>query len=77
MDANTRAMVSATLAEYGANLTEDDFIQRGDKPSQIKVLAMRGRLRFESGSGQRMAIGPIAAQAVRSFVESFWYWKKA
>lgn len=76
MDEKTRKLVADALAEYGADLTEEGFIRSNGKPSRIKVCALRGRLRIESDAGQLMASGPIAAQTIRSFVESFWFWTK-
>jgi len=69
-------LVKQALAAYGATLGESGVICRNEKATGVQVKA--GRVRFEStGSGRLLASGPVKAESVERFVESFWFWAKS
>lgn len=69
-------LVARALAAYGATLTAEDFIQKGDKATGVRVLVKGRRLRCETASGNLLFSGGIEERAVCAFVEGYWYWKK-
>lgn len=70
--------VNNALAAYGAAIGVGGVIVRNDKATGVQVAVKRGRIRFEStNSGRLLASGPIKAQTVETFVESFWFWEKS
>lgn len=75
MNETDRQMVCAALAEFGAALSDDDVIVKGEKLTGVKVATKGKRLRFDDQkTGRCQASGPIDAASVRRFVTSFWYW---
>lgn len=68
-------MVNNALADYGAELTDDNFITKNGKATKILVVVKKGRLRFGSESGSHMS-GSVTGATVCAFVEKFWYWNK-
>lgn len=78
LSAEQRDEIRAALAIYGAQLTEDDRIAKGDKVLSVRLDVKGGRLRALSGDNV-LASYPAsrAAAGVSDFVEKFWYWKKA
>ena len=68
-------VVAAALRPYGASLTADGHIQKGDKVLSVRPVIKGNRLRME-GKGQLLASGPITEAFVQSFVEKFWFWEK-
>ena len=69
-------LVNQALSAYGASLNSDGFIQKGAKVFSVQATIKGQRLRLETAT-QLLASGPITAKTVESFVEKFWYWKKA
>lgn len=65
------------LVPYGAKLTEDDHIAKGDKVMSVKLEVKGGRLRVISGD-KLLASYPSSrlTKGVVDFVEKFWFWKK-
>jgi len=69
-------IVKQALAQYGATLTEASCIARSGKVNGVQAVIKGKRLRFEAGSGNLIASGPITTKFVESFVEKFWFWEK-
>lgn len=73
-------IVQQALAQYGAELTPEGYIKRGDKTSSVRAVVKGKRLRFEGRNSiddfHLIASGPITAQFVEGFVEKFWFWTK-
>jgi hypothetical protein len=70
-------MIIETLAEYGAELGSDSVIVKNGKETGIRILQIRGRLRFEScATGALRMSGSPKPETVRNFVEKFWFWTK-
>ena len=67
--------IKAALAEYGATLTPEGFIERNGVTG-IKIVQKRGRFRYADAKGNTFATGPATKDSVRDFVEKFWFWKK-
>ena len=65
-------IVKDALQKYGATLTDDGFIVKGEKVAGIKAVIKGRRLRFESADGVLYASGSITEQFVSEFVEKFW-----
>jgi len=78
LSADQRAEIDASLGAYGARLTDDDRIAKGDKVMSVQLEAKGGRLKMVGG-GNVLATYPAsrAGQGVSDFVEKFWFWKKA
>src|SRR5512135_81719 len=78
LSAEQRDEIRAALASYGAQLTEDDRIAKGDKVMSIRLDVKGGRLRALGGDNV-LASYPAsrAGKGVSDFVEKFWFWKKA
>lgn len=72
-----RLLVDAALRPYGAHLTEDDFIAKGEKKLSVQVDVSKGRLRM-LGGGAPLASYPAKQieKGVSDFVEKFWFWKR-
>src|SRR5512143_2461352 len=72
-----RDEIRAALASYGAQLTEDDRIAKGDKVMSVRLDVKGGRLRALGGDNV-LASYPAsrAGKGVSDFVEKFWFWKK-
>ena len=74
---------AAALAEYGYGLNDDGFIviTSKDKVSCFRVIYRAGRSRRfhvqDAELGKTWVSSPDVAQAVTTFVESFWYAVKA
>ena len=68
-------IIKQALQQYGAGLTDENFISRNDKVLSVQAVIKGKRLRFE-GAGKLIASGPITAKFVESFVEQFWFWEK-
>jgi hypothetical protein len=68
-------LIKQALQQYGATLTDVNFIARNDKVMYVQVVIKGKRLRFE-GHGKLLASGPVTAKFVESFVEQFWFWEK-
>lgn len=64
--------IAAALAPYGARLTDEGFIARGDKVLGVRVEVRKGRLRMLSGENL-LASFPArdVARGVAQFVERF------
>lgn len=78
MNLDQRNMISATLAQYNAVLTDTDTISKGGNNLGIKVIAAKKRLRLESElTGHLYTSGAIEPKTIEDFVESFWYWVKS
>ena len=77
LSADQRAEIDAALGVYGARLTDDDRIAKGDKVMSVQVEAKGGRLKMVGG-GNVLASYPAsrAGQGVSDFVEKFWFWRK-
>jgi hypothetical protein len=77
LSADQRAEIDAALGAYGARLTDDDRIAKGDKVMSVQVEAKGGRLKMVGG-GNVLATYPAsrAGQGVSDFVEKFWFWRK-
>ena len=77
LSADQRAEIDAALGAYGARLTEDDRIAKGDKVMSVQVEAKGGRLKMVGG-GNVLSTYPAsrASQGVSDFVEKFWFWRK-
>ena len=72
-----RLAVIEALIPYGAQLTQDDHIAKGEKVMSVQLEVKGGRLRVVSG-GNLLASYPAArlATGLSDFVEKFWFWKK-
>ena len=73
-----RAAIDEALRPYGARLTTDDLIAKGEKVLGVRVEVQKGRLRMVMASnGNLLASFPASrlAAGVADFVEKFWYWK--
>lgn len=77
MSPDQRSAVSAALARYGARLTDDDHIARGEKVLSVQIEVSKGRLRMIGNGDNTLATYPASKidTSVSKFVESFWYWK--
>lgn len=77
MSPEQKAVVGAALAIYGAHLTEDGHIAKGDKTLSVRFEVRKGRLRALAPDGHLLASFPSSrlATGVADFVERFWYWK--
>lgn len=77
MTPEQRITIEATLQRYGAHLTDDNFVAKGEKVTGVRFDVKKGRLRAVSRDGQLFASFPTAniAAGVANFVEKFWYWK--
>ena len=77
LSADQRAEINASLGAYGARLTDDDRIAKGDKVMSVQLEAKGGRLKMVGG-GNVLATYPAgrAGQGVSDFVEKFWFWRK-
>lgn len=77
LSADQRAEIDASLAAYGARLTDDDRIAKGDKVMSVQIEAKGGRIKMVGG-GNVLASYPAAraGQGISDFVEKFWFWKK-
>lgn len=78
LSAKQREDIDAALLEYGAHLTEDDHIAKGEKVMSVRLEVKGGRLRVEGG-GNLLASYPVsrAGKGISDFVKAFWFWKKA
>lgn len=72
-----RLALLEALVPYGARLTEDDHIAKGEKVMSVQLEVKGGRLRV-MGGGKLLASFPAARpeKGVSDFVEKFWFWKK-
>lgn len=72
-----RLVIIDTLIPYGAQLTEDNRIAKGEKVMSVQLEVKAGRLRV-LGGGNLLASYPAArlAKGVSDFVEKYWFWKK-
>lgn len=72
-----RTALATALAAYGARLTDDGHIARGDKVLGVSLEIRKGRLRMLGGQGL-IASFPASdlGAGVSAFVERFWYWTK-
>ena len=71
------SVINQALEQYGASLSPEGFIQRGDKTLSVSVAIHKNRIRFISAnSGKLLASGPIERATVEKFVERFWFWTK-
>jgi len=78
MTPEQREVVNMALKEFGATLTEDNLIQKGNRviPS-VQVIVKGCRLRFESrATGDLVASVTISKSSVKKFVKKFWHWKE-
>ncbi|HSX23305.1 MAG TPA: hypothetical protein VLE97_11080 [Gaiellaceae bacterium] len=77
LSAEQRAEIDAALGAYGARLTDDDRIAKGDKVMSVQIEGKGGRLKMV-GAGNVLASYPAsrAGHGVSDFVEKFWFWKK-
>lgn len=77
MTPEQRGVIVAALNHYGATLTDDDRIARGEKVLSVRLDVRKGRLRMLSPTGEPLASYPASrlASGVADFVEGFWYWK--
>lgn len=73
---DVRDALDGALRRYGARLTADDHIAKGEKVLGVAVETQKGRVRVV-GAGQTLASFPAsrAAQGISSFVEKFWFWQ--
>ena len=76
MKTDVQAIAAQALQPYGARLTDDGFIAKGDVRLNVRVACKGGRMRMESGAGHLLASGRPSVEFVAQFVESFWYWKR-
>lgn len=74
LSSEQRAEISAALAEYGAQLTEDDRIAKGDKVMSVRLDVKGGRLRALGGDNV-LASYPASrsGKGVSDFVEKSAY----
>lgn len=72
-----RLTIIDALVPYGAQLTADDHIAKGEKVMSVQLEVKGGRLRVVSG-GNLLASYPAKqlVKGVSDFVEKFWFWKK-
>ena len=79
MNPEERAVADAALQQYGARLTDSDFIARGEKVLSVKLEIKKGRLRMLDPAGRSLATYPASkiATGVSDFVEKFWFWKRS
>ena len=78
MNLEQRNMISATLAQYNAVLTDTDTISKGGNNLGVKVIVAKKRIRLESELTEHLyASGAIEPKTIEGFVESFWYWVKS
>ena len=77
MTPEQRVAVVAALRHYGADLTDDDHIVKGEKVLGVRIEVRKGRMRMVTDAGQLLASYPAAniGTGVADFVEKFWYWK--
>lgn len=77
LSADQRTEIDAVLASYGAHLTDDDRIAKGNKVMSVQLEAKGGRLKMVGG-GNVLASYPASrvGPGVSDFVEKFWFWKK-
>lgn len=70
-----RLVIIDTLIPYGAQLTENDHIAKGEKVMSVQLEVKGDRLRVVGG-GNLLASYPAArlAKGVSDFVEKFWFW---
>lgn len=73
-----RNTIATALDAYGARLTDDVRIARGDKVLGVILEIRKGRLRALGPAGDLLASFPASdlAGGVSAFVERFWYWTK-
>ena len=70
-------IVTQALAQYGASLDPSGAIVREGKTTGVRCRVRAGRVRFEfTSTGILLASGTLGADAVETFVESFWFWEK-
>jgi hypothetical protein len=77
MTAEQREAIVGALRRYGADLTTDGFITKGEKVGGVRPEVKKGRLRMISADGVVLATFPASrlASGVAYFVERFWYWE--
>lgn len=77
LNAEQREDIGAALLEYGARLTDDDHIAKGDKVMSVRLEVKSGRLRVEGG-GKLLASYPVSrsGSGISDFVKKFWFWEK-
>lgn len=77
MTPEQRAAVNAALQRYGASLTDDDRIAKGEKVLSVRVEVQKGRLRMVGPNDNLVASFPASRvdAGVADFVEKFWFWK--
>jgi hypothetical protein len=77
MTAEQREAIVAALRHYGADLSADGFITKGEKVLSVRPEVKKGRMRMISTNGDVLATYPVSrlASGVADFVERFWYWK--
>lgn len=74
-DKNARDLIDGALKPYGARITNDGRIQKGNRePSGIYVTSSKGRIRFRYENGSLAMSGPLEAKTVKDFVERYWFW---
>lgn len=70
-------LVAETLALYEAGLAPDGVITTAKGATGVRVKEQGARLRFVNAKcGTLYMSGPKNANAVKSFVEKFWYWEQ-
>jgi hypothetical protein len=78
LNAEQRLAIIEALVPYGARLTEDNRIAKGEKVMSVELSVKGKRLHVTSG-GTSLASYPASklANGVSDFVEKFWFWKKS
>lgn len=72
-----REAIVVALRAYGASLSDDGLIIRGEKVLGVRFEIRKGRLRVVAVNGNVLSTYPASrcAFGVADFVERFWYWK--
>jgi len=78
MTPEQREAVNSGLIKFGASLTEDNLIQKGNRVIPGVLVLVKGRrLRFQNRmTGDLIASGPVSEAFAKSFVKKFWYWEE-
>lgn len=74
-DPKSRKIVNDVLAKFGAELTDEGFIQKPPKgPTGVFVSITPKRMTIRSSNGSLLSSGPPDGSTVEKFIRDFWSW---
>lgn len=68
--------ITEALALYGASLTMEGFICKGDRVTQVQPRISENRVRFFTINNELLGSYPATKEGVCYFLEAFYLWDK-